>query len=170
MSRRYGFPFFLRGRKRLLADDPDAIYIIRRTLSDKYRSVDEIPMMFADMGEDHPGTDCFIIKRELVEKLILEKSVIGAEFSAFALDVNLRTFAPSVAWHRRLHLTFHIGDPRPWAAQHDYGLYNLAEVQAILEKIDASDHSINRKMLDIFRQDLQAKRARILERTRLEQH
>jgi hypothetical protein len=151
-------PHFYLTARALVADGPDAVYVFRRTLSDHYQSLEEIPLMFADMGEDHPGTDCFIIKRELVERFVLEKSVIGARFSAFALDINLRTLGEKIDWHRRLHLTFHIGDPRPWMTQNEYSRFNLRESEKVLENIRSSGGYFNEDMYAFFLEDLERKR------------
>jgi hypothetical protein len=151
-------PHFYLTARALVAEKPDAVYVIRRTLSDDYQSVEEIPLMFSDLGEDHPGTDCFIIKRELVERFVLEKSVIGAQFSAFALDINLRTLGEQIDWHRRLHLTFHIGDPRPWLTQNEYSRFNLRESEKVLHNIRATEGYFNEEMYSFFLEDLERKR------------
>jgi hypothetical protein len=106
--------------------------------------------MYADLGEDHPGTDCFVLKRELAERLVLEKIVIGAQFFAFALRCNLYILANSVREHRRMHMTFHLGDSREWLVQDDYSQYNLVEIERMFESLRAQREACNEQALSDF--------------------
>lgn len=87
----------------------DALLVNRRGISGKYTKVEELPLMYAEFGKPHPGFDCFIFKRELLNKLILENICVGVSFSEVALVHNLIAFAENLKLVDDMHLTFHIG-------------------------------------------------------------
>ncbi len=93
----------------LLKEGFDALLINRRGISTKYKTVEELPLMYADFGKPHPGFDCFVFKRELLNKFILENICVGVSFSEVALVHNLIAFAERLKLIDNLHLTFHIG-------------------------------------------------------------
>jgi hypothetical protein len=92
-----------------LQEDYDAVLINRRGISAKYNSVEQLPLMYSDFGEPHPGFDCFVFKRELLNKIILENICLGVSFSEVALVHNFIAFAKRLKLVDDLHLTFHIG-------------------------------------------------------------
>ena len=87
----------------------DALLVNRRGISTKYKSVDELPLMYSDFGKPHPGFDCFVFRRELLNKFILENVCVGVSFSEVALVHNLIAFAEKLKLVDDLHLTFHLG-------------------------------------------------------------
>src|ERR1019366_3321362 len=93
----------------ILKEGYDAVLVNRRGLSVKYKSADELPLMYSDPGKPHPGFDCFIFKRELLNKIILENICLGVSFSEVALMHNFIAFAEKLKLVDDLHLTFHIG-------------------------------------------------------------
>ncbi|MES2620654.1 MAG: hypothetical protein V4615_07370 [Bacteroidota bacterium] len=93
----------------LIKDDTDVLLITRRGISAKYKKVEELHLMYSDFGEPHPGFDCFIFKRHLLEKIILENICLGVSFSEVALVHNFIAFAEKLKLVDDLHLTFHIG-------------------------------------------------------------
>lgn len=93
----------------MLKNGYDALLITRRGISTKYTNVDELPLMYSDFGKPHPGFDCFIFKRELLNKIILENICLGVSFSEVALTHNLIAFAEKLKVADDVHLTFHIG-------------------------------------------------------------
>ena len=117
-------PHFYVAAKKIMDEGYDAASIFRRTLSGKYSSVDDLPSMYSDLGENHPGQDCFIIKRSLLEKIDLKNIVIGTRFVAFALCANLNIFSDKIVEFPKKHMTFHIGDDREWLNHDEYTDYN----------------------------------------------
>lgn len=87
----------------------DAIVINRRRLSRSYQDVKELPMMYADLGKSHPGFDCFVFHKSLLDKLILENICIGIPFVEVTLVHNLFSLAKNPLYVPDAHLTFHIG-------------------------------------------------------------
>ena len=87
----------------------DAIVINRRRLSKKYSSVDQLPEIYADLGLSHPGFDCFVIKKDLLPKFILDTICVGIPFLEASLVHNIIAFSARPKWVMDAHLTFHIG-------------------------------------------------------------
>ena len=65
-------PHFYTEVAKLIEQGYDAFIINRRTIPDHYKDISEIPQMYAEKGEPHPGQDCFVFKRSLYEKFYLE--------------------------------------------------------------------------------------------------
>ena len=87
----------------------DAVVVNRRRLLAEYTKVEELPLIYADLGASHPGFDCFVFKRELVEKMVLADICVGISFIGVALMHNVFSFAEKPLFVPDAHLTFHIG-------------------------------------------------------------
>ncbi|MFA7570643.1 MAG: hypothetical protein WCY75_05260 [Sulfurimonadaceae bacterium] len=136
-------PHFYLNVFKMINDGIDAIVINRRTISDRYTSIDEIPQMYSEIGEEHPGLDCFIFKRESYKFFNLDSACIGANSIGKILISNLILNSVNFRLFKNEHLTFHIGDDRSWKvnAFEDYHLHNenilinlLKENENTLEK------------------------------------
>lgn len=112
----------------------DAFAINRRTITDKYKYVEELPLMYAEAGEKHPGWDCFIFKRELYPRFNLGKGIVGQGWIGRIVLSNLILNARKFNVFQNCHLTFHIGDERDWKRQEyaDYQEHNMNECRNIL--------------------------------------
>ena len=113
----------------ILKEGYDAVLVNRRGLSVKYKSVEELPLMYSDPGKPHPGFDCFIFKRELLNKIILENICLGVSFSEVALLHNFIAFAEKLKLVDDLHLTFHIGTEVMPPLDPEYYCYNRNEYE-----------------------------------------
>lgn len=107
----------------------DALMVNRRGISTKYKSVAELPLMYADLGKPHPGFDCFVFKRELLNKLILENICVGVSFSEVAMVHNLIAFAEKLKLIDDLHLTFHLGSEVMPPLDSEYYRHNRNEYE-----------------------------------------
>lgn len=87
----------------------DAIVINRRRLQKNYGDETSLDMMYADLGKSHPGFDCFVMKKDLLNKLILGNICVGIPFVEVTLLHNLFSFAKNPLFIPDAHLTFHIG-------------------------------------------------------------
>lgn len=92
-----------------IAQGHDAVIINRRRLTHQYQSVSELTEMYADLGKSHPGFDCFLFRRELVDQFILSDICVGISFLETALVHNIFSFAKNPLFVPDAHLTFHIG-------------------------------------------------------------
>lgn len=87
----------------------DAIVINRRRLQKNYGDETSLDMMYADLGKSHPGFDCFVMKKDLLNKLILGNICVGIPFVEVTLLHNLFSLANNPLFIPDAHLTFHIG-------------------------------------------------------------
>ncbi len=87
----------------------DAIVINRRRLNKQYNSIKDLPLMYSDLGKSHPGFDCFIFHKDLLNKVVLRDICIGVPFVEATLVHNLFSFANKPILIADAHLTFHIG-------------------------------------------------------------
>lgn len=100
--------FYLRVAE-CLAQGHDALIINRRRLPSIYKSPEDLPAIYADPGLPHPGFDCFVFRRELVNKFRLDTICVGIPFIGVTLAHHLFAFAQSPKLIDDEHLTFHIG-------------------------------------------------------------
>lgn len=87
----------------------DAIVINRRRLNKEYNTIKDLPLMYSDLGRSHPGFDCFIFHKDLLDKFVLGNICIGVPFMEVTLIHNLFSFAKNPILIDDAHLTFHIG-------------------------------------------------------------
>ncbi len=102
-------PYFYNVVHQYVLKGYDAIVINRRRISKIYNEEVEIDMLYADIGKSHPGFDCFVMKKELLQRLILGNICVGIPFVEVALLHNLFSFAERPLFLPNHHLTFHIG-------------------------------------------------------------
>jgi hypothetical protein len=116
----------------------DAFVINRRTISNRYRSIDDLPQMWAESGEAHRGWDCFIFHREYYPSFELGNVCIGASRVGLALLANLEAVADHFHEFKDEYLTFHLGDDRSWrdASFQAYTDHNSSELDNVLERLE----------------------------------
>lgn len=102
-------PYFYDAVFSCLKKGHDALVINRRRISDRYKSIEELPLMYADLGKSHPGFDCFVIKASLLDRFILGDICVGISFLEATLVHNIFSFAENPLYIPDAHLTFHIG-------------------------------------------------------------
>ena len=129
----------------LIAQGYDALTITRRTIPKKYTNPSELPLMYAEPGEPHPGHDCFIFKREALAQYDLGNICIGVHWIGRALELNQICTAKRYAAVKDRHMTFHLGDDRPWRDDRlrDFANFNQAELRRILLKFQADNRLVN---------------------------
>lgn len=128
-------PNFYETVKRHIESGFDAFVINRRTISDNYDCISQLPLMYAELGIPHPGYDCFVFKRSLFNKFRLYNICIGVPYIGLALYMNLVTFSKRFAKFTNAHLTFHLGDDKPWMDEkyQDYTLHNYTENDKVID-------------------------------------
>jgi hypothetical protein len=112
----------------------DALVINRRTISQEYTRVEDLPLMFAQSGEPHGGRDCFIWRREATPRFICGNTVIGQGGIGRVLQFNLAASTAGFREYEDQHLTFHLGDDRTWerSDQDDLRAFNWAELVKVV--------------------------------------
>jgi len=128
-------PQFYAAVQKFIAMGYDAYIINRRRVSKKYKSVDDIPKMWSDVGASHPGFDCFVLHRSLFPKFILENVCVGVPFVEAALAYNIFAFSKNYKLFTDQHLTIHIGMEVMPERDTEYHQYNQAEFNKIYAQL-----------------------------------
>jgi hypothetical protein len=87
----------------------DAMIINRRRIPGHFRTIEELPSMYAHPGSPHPGFDCFVFHRSLYPRFHLANVCIGIPYIEMTFSQNLFCYARRFQLFDRDHLTFHIG-------------------------------------------------------------
>ncbi len=129
----------------IIREGYDGFIINRRTIPKTYSSTRQIKLMFGQLGEPHPGCDCFVFKRELYPRFLLGDVVIGCYFFGLALRTNLVAFASPFKHFKELHATFHIGNDQVWKKHLRDGLHNKNQLAHIFPTILDSSYLVNKE-------------------------
>lgn len=153
-------PYFYTGVRALIDEGYDAFVVNRRTISTGYRFPDALPRMYAEIGERHPGYDCFVFRRELYPRFELGRACVGANWVGRVLYANLACTADRFAAFTNLHMTFHLGDARAWrtAENEPFDAFNNEELAGVLEHFDAANRSGNPGGVQTFPRVVEAMR------------
>lgn len=138
-------PFFYQTVSSVIASGYDAFVVNRRTIPEHYRNPEDIPLMCAEIGEPHPGYDCFIFKREIFPRFQLGAICIGTAWVGRALLANMLAYSRNFKEFRDAHLTFHIGNSLEWRREEyaDYLQENYREYLAIIKKLESERGTFN---------------------------
>lgn len=102
-------PYFYLAVNALIDGGCQALAINRRTISDRYRRLGEVPLMYGELGAKHEGHDCFVFRRDAYPRYQLADVCIGIPYVGRALIWNLLYHAERFEELTDHHLTFHIG-------------------------------------------------------------
>ncbi len=150
-------PYFYSTVRQIIEEGHDGFLINRRTLTREYDSLDQLPLMYADPGEVHPGHDCFVFKRDIYPRFILGRCCLGVMRVARFIIANIIAFSRQFKEFKELHATFHLGDERSWnnPEYNDYYYYHVTELVGVLEQLGASPHVVNPEALkDYYKTNL----------------
>jgi hypothetical protein len=145
-------PHFYETVASLIRQGYDAFVINRRTIGASYTSPSELPMMYADVGEAHPGFDCFVFRRDAYPNYRLGGVCIGTGWICRALTTNLICCATRFEEFRDLHVTFHIGNARAWRRPEyeDYFRYNLDAFRRTVAHFKDIGQLTSHPLIDLF--------------------
>ena len=140
-------PHFYKAVNHYIDAGNDAFTINRRTISDQYTRIEEIPLMYSQIGKPHPGWDCFVFRRELFSKFALGMICVGAPLIGLVLISNQIANANQFQQLTDEHLTFHLGDDRAWnsGARREYALHNRRETLRLLRYIEQNGRPFPRQ-------------------------
>lgn len=115
----------------------DAFMINRRTIPPEPSGVADLPLMYAALGRRHPGKDCFVMHRRVLDAVDVGRVCVGVRFVAGVISTNLMAHAQRCRIFKDEHLTFHLGDDRPWARpeRDEYTRYNAREARLALRRL-----------------------------------
>lgn len=139
-------PHFYSAVDQFIRTGYDAFVINRRTIDDRYVSLEQIPLMYADVGRPHRGWDCFVFRRDAYPDYTLGRICVGAPHVGLAFIANLVAHASAFREFRSQHLTFHIGDDRSWRGGSftDYAEHNTNEALKVLADLEAKKGPFDR--------------------------
>lgn len=117
----------------MVNNSSNSLIINRRVIN----SLDTYVNMSSEVGKDHPGYDCFVFKKEFINKFIFGNVCIGANWIGRAFIANLVALSDEVIVMKDRHLTFHIGDDGAWLTNrfNEFDEFNKSEVYKILAKL-----------------------------------
>jgi hypothetical protein len=102
-------PHFYVAIEALIAKGYDAISPTRRRIAKENFGEGNNAYILAQLGKSHPGYDCFVMHRCLVEKFVLSYICIGTGYVSVALIHNIIAFAQRPLISGDYFLTTHIG-------------------------------------------------------------
>jgi hypothetical protein len=131
-------PHFYLAVKRFIDAGYDAFAINRRTISENFTGIEDIPFMFSEVGEEHPGHDCFVFKRDIHPRFILGDVCIGINWVGRVLLWNLICHSQNFNEFKSTHLTFHLGNDKKWEGDghSDYAAHNKREALKVLAELE----------------------------------
>ncbi|CAH1552848.1 glycosyltransferase [Vibrio rotiferianus] len=121
----------------------------RRTIPQVYNSPAQLPEMYSEVGEKHPGHDCFVFSGKMLNSFNLGLGCIGANWIGRILLVNLMAHFEKFKTLTEEYLTFHIGDDRSWKISelNDYDEHNEKELIKVIEHFLDRENSLNKDEL-----------------------
>lgn len=164
-------PYFYDAVDELINEGYDSIIINCRYISNKYTSKNELPLMWSEVGEKHPGWDCFIFRKDVYKKYILGNTIVGANSIGRALFINLKYYAEEFIEMTDSHLTFHLGksqhlvnlyNPNKDPFGYKCNLHNEKEVIKIIDDLLKNNNGENKGWLMEWRSDCQKRLERYL--------
>lgn len=139
-------PYFYGTVQRILNLGFESLIINRRTIEKYAFDPQLLPLMYADNGRSHPGYDCFVFPRRLVDLFASSDACVGAPRVMRGLIYNLVAVSESLLILRDVHMTFHLGDDRTWDVPElkDYREHNVRCADSVL---DTQGHAPQRREL-----------------------
>lgn len=107
-------PYFYLEVHRLIARGFDAFVINRRTIRKSQINDRSLLNSYQSFGESHPGHDCFVFRRDLLDVFYLLNHCIGAGFCFRPLLLNMILFSDNFCEVTDSRLTFHYGNDETW--------------------------------------------------------
>ncbi len=131
-------PHFYLSVAAFIEDGYDAFVVNRRTLPAVSTEINDIPKLYAQTGESHIGHDCFVFRRSAYPGFRLGNVGIGIRLVGRVLIWNLIAQAEKFMEFKDLHLTFHLGQDKPWKNPDlkDYDTHNNREAVSVLRQLN----------------------------------
>lgn len=109
----------------------DALIINRRRIANRFSTPEQLPIIYSEIGKSHPGFDCFVFKKSLFSKFILEHICVGVPFIGVSLAHNLFAFSSNYKLLDEQHLTVHLGLEVMPSRDSEYHAFNRLEFAKI---------------------------------------
>ncbi len=129
-------PHFYLFVKSKIEEGLDAFVINRRTISSEF-DLDSLALAYSAIGAKHPGFDCFVFRRDLLNSFNLGSICIGANWIGRTMFANLITYCDTHVLFKDEHLTFHIGEDGAWLISDfsEFDKHNKQELYRIMEEL-----------------------------------
>lgn len=98
-------PYFYVAVDKMIEEGYDGFVINRRVITSRYRSLDEIPLMYTEIGWSHEGHDCFVFRRDVYPYYRLGDICLGVPGVGRALLWNVVCHANEFREFTGKHLT-----------------------------------------------------------------
>jgi hypothetical protein len=137
----------------------DAFVINRRTIGKEHYHVQDLDLMYCEIGEKHPGYDCFVFKKSLYPIFKLGTACVGANWIGRVFLVNLICHSGNFKIFDNSHLTFHLGDDRSWQDPdlNDLHVHNEGELHKVLLEYQAEKLIQDKPLVQRFLQDIEGR-------------
>lgn len=142
-------PHFYESVHSIIEQGYDAFVVNRRCIPAHYRDVSELSLMYAECGEPHPGYDCFVMQRDLIDLTWLGKACIGMPGFDCMLVAMLARQSQRFQVFEDLHLTFHIGNEKSnWKSEKFEALrwHNIKEGYSLACRLEAEGTDLGRDL------------------------
>jgi amino acid adenylation domain-containing protein len=129
----------------LLKQGYDAISLTRRTVMATPDQARDLEWLCQQKGEPHPGYDCFVFRRELLQGVDFHELCIGFPPIGMTLMAVLSTRARRFRFYEDQFLTFHINDDRSWRTPRldAFWHHNRAAALRTLAELEAGDRPLS---------------------------
>jgi len=125
-------PHFYVTVNRLIDQGYQSFIINKRIISGHYKTIDRIPEMWAEIGTQHNGYDCFVFPYWAYNGFDLGDVCMGTPWSETTLATSMINEDSSTKVFKDIHATFHIGDKRSWMQLADYRQHNTEQFAKVL--------------------------------------
>lgn len=133
-------PDFYLAVNSLIEQGFDCLIINRRTVAsmEDYGAWTSIAAL--EIGESHPGLDCFVFPTEWVGRFVRSNACVGVGYVMRSLLFNLVVLARRMLIMRDVHLTYHYGDDRCWdtAEFEEYQDHNVAQARLVFDTLSVN--------------------------------
>lgn len=139
-------PHFYTFIKEKIEEGHDAIVINRRTIDRDDLDITKLDKMSSKVGKKHPGYDCFVFRRDLVERFELGEVCIGVHLVGRVMLWNLLAHARSPILVDDAHVTFHLGDDNSGKSPEfiDYIEHNSTQAVRTMACLDEKEETRRR--------------------------
>lgn len=129
-------PGFYVAARDMLAAGFDSLIINRRTI-DAGAMARSLELAAAELGEVHPGLDCFIFPASWLAQFERNDACVGVPLVMRSLFHNLVARAERLLILTEAGLTFHYGDDRPWLSEDlaEHRGHNSEETRRQIERL-----------------------------------
>lgn len=136
-------PYFYDFVSRAVDAGDTCFTVNRRDIALTPDRVQDLPAIWSQVGQAHPGHDCFVFPRALADSLDLDDVVVGMPWVGTVLLANLMCLLPATHVREDLHATFHLGSDKAWKADAmvAHRIHNARAALRVFDRLEAKHGS-----------------------------